>query len=565
MTPVAASTAARGEIGPAARTATKGAPRDGSPTAAQAPPGSSRGVPGAAVRTNGAHKKSAPGGSEEQGASTVFAGVLAALAPGPGTAGPGTVGPSTAGTAPERGAPAKSTAHQGGHLSTQAVDDTGASGKATAPSARWEGPEDGTTEATKTLSAHDGASKALPSAGVPAGRSDQGKTTTSPTSSTTPENAGTAPSSRAAGRTATREAPAAQEPGRVTGPVTGRPAAETTAPASTARAPETTAPTAETTAQAAGTTARAATGGEAETAAAETRAKAATGAEAETTALSATAPAGATHPSDAGSNPAGGPAAASPGQEGQRVEPRTSPAGDQGPGTAGDEAHQRAAGAGTSPATPGATGPRATGPSVTGSSATGSSITGPPVTGPSVTGGATAVPVTSPAQAAAPASGADRSLADPGHTADHEPLPSQLATALAPVARQADGSYQLSIRLQPEQLGTVHVDLHVDNGTLNVSLHAEGDTTRDLLRQNLPQLRAQLAGTGLSTGQFDVGDRPPPSAGWANASWANPGAAPSAKAGAAQRARPDDTAPAGPTTAASPSTGAASGLLDMRL
>jgi flagellar hook-length control protein FliK len=80
----------------------------------------------------------------------------------------------------------------------------------------------------------------------------------------------------------------------------------------------------------------------------------------------------------------------------------------------------------------------------------------------------------------------------------------QLATVLAPAAHQPDGSYQVNIRLQPEDLGVVHVELHLEAGTVNVSLHAEGDATRDMLRQNLGQLRQQMAGTGLSTGRFDV-------------------------------------------------------------
>jgi flagellar hook-length control protein FliK len=88
--------------------------------------------------------------------------------------------------------------------------------------------------------------------------------------------------------------------------------------------------------------------------------------------------------------------------------------------------------------------------------------------------------------------------------AQPESVAAQLATVLSPAARQADGSYQVTIHLQPEDLGAVRVDLHLEAGTVNVSLHAEGDATRDMLRQNLGQLRQQLADSGLSTGQFDV-------------------------------------------------------------
>ena len=89
-----------------------------------------------------------------------------------------------------------------------------------------------------------------------------------------------------------------------------------------------------------------------------------------------------------------------------------------------------------------------------------------------------------------------------------ETVASQLATVLAPAARQPDGSYQVTIRLQPEDLGAVHVELHLEGSTVNVSLHADGDATRDMLRQNLDQLRQQLESGGLSTGRFDVGSGP---------------------------------------------------------
>ena len=54
----------------------------------------------------------------------------------------------------------------------------------------------------------------------------------------------------------------------------------------------------------------------------------------------------------------------------------------------------------------------------------------------------------------------------------------------------------------------MHVELHLDGSTVNVSLHADGDATRDMLRQNLDQLRQQLESGGLSTGRFDVGSGP---------------------------------------------------------
>jgi len=112
-----------------------------------------------------------------------------------------------------------------------------------------------------------------------------------------------------------------------------------------------------------------------------------------------------------------------------------------------------------------------------------------------------------PAPMGAPATARNPGTGEPSFSSDGapaEPVSAQLATVLAPAAHQPDGSYQVSIRLQPEELGVVHVELHLEAGTVNVSLHADGDTTRDMLRQNLGQLRQQMASTGLSTGSFDV-------------------------------------------------------------
>jgi flagellar hook-length control protein FliK len=195
---------------------------------------------------------------------------------------------------------------------------------------------------------------------------------------------------------------------------------------------------------------------------------------------------------------------------------------------------------------------------------------------PTTAGGSAPDRVSSAAQAAAgattafvapPASGAGVHTTTLTHPAANtaqqpkpEPLPTQLATVLAPAAHQPDGSYQVSIRLQPEELGTVDVALHLVNGTLSVSLHAEGDATRNLLRQNLHQLRAQLASTGLSTGSFDVGDRPSPKRGWESRGVAAP-----IRHSAGISAETNYSTPAGQSPASPVSLAAASGPLDVRL
>jgi flagellar hook-length control protein FliK len=162
----------------------------------------------------------------------------------------------------------------------------------------------------------------------------------------------------------------------------------------------------------------------------------------------------------------------------------------------------------------------------------------------------------------------DRSGSSAGQQADAtlagdarpEPVASQLATVLTPAARQADGSYQVNIRLQPEELGVVHVELHMEGSTVNVSLHADGDATRDLLRQNLGQLRQQLESGGLTTGRFDVGSGPGSDDKDASAGQ-DRAPVPAERAG--YQGAPVTATAAGGTPALAPSP--ANGLLDVRL
>jgi flagellar hook-length control protein FliK len=136
----------------------------------------------------------------------------------------------------------------------------------------------------------------------------------------------------------------------------------------------------------------------------------------------------------------------------------------------------------------------------------------------------------------------------------------QLATVLAPAARQADGSYQVNIRLQPEELGVVHVELHMEGSTVNVSLHADGDATRDMLRQNLGQLRQQLESGGLTTGRFDV-DSGPASDGRDGTAGQGRGPASTERPGHESQASTATTDGSGTPLSSSPTNG----LLDMRL
>ena len=63
------------------------------------------------------------------------------------------------------------------------------------------------------------------------------------------------------------------------------------------------------------------------------------------------------------------------------------------------------------------------------------------------------------------------------------------------------------IRLTPADLGPLRVKLSIEDGTANVTFHAQHAVTREAIEQALPRLREMLAESGLSLGQASVSDR----------------------------------------------------------
>lgn len=63
------------------------------------------------------------------------------------------------------------------------------------------------------------------------------------------------------------------------------------------------------------------------------------------------------------------------------------------------------------------------------------------------------------------------------------------------------------IRLTPADLGPLRIRLSIDDGTANVTFHAQHAVTREAIEQALPRLREMLAESGLSLGQASVSDR----------------------------------------------------------
>ncbi|WP_282946650.1 flagellar hook-length control protein FliK [Cellulomonas endometrii] len=82
-------------------------------------------------------------------------------------------------------------------------------------------------------------------------------------------------------------------------------------------------------------------------------------------------------------------------------------------------------------------------------------------------------------------------------------LSDQLATKLGeqlPALRAAgNGQHVLTLHVDPEHFGPVRVVAHISADAVRVELVGATDAARDALRQSLPDLRRDLAATGLSS------------------------------------------------------------------
>lgn len=128
------------------------------------------------------------------------------------------------------------------------------------------------------------------------------------------------------------------------------------------------------------------------------------------------------------------------------------------------------------------------------------SLPSPPVApGPGTTTGA-------PLQAAhaTPATGA----AMPTPQADAQDSPQEQAI-LARVVRGMQGALHqqggaVTMRLTPPELGTIRIELAMQQGTVSARLHTENDSVRQLLTDQLTQLRAGLERQGLTVERLTV-------------------------------------------------------------
>lgn len=128
-------------------------------------------------------------------------------------------------------------------------------------------------------------------------------------------------------------------------------------------------------------------------------------------------------------------------------------------------------------------------------------VTAPTDAASAVTQAFTAVDTANPATAATPA-------AQPGQVAQTQDTDNtqlntaRIARGLQNAVHQKGGA--VTLRLTPPEMGTVRIQLQIQNGTVNAQFHAETESTRTMLNQQLSHLRTALENQGLSVERLGV-------------------------------------------------------------
>ncbi len=112
-----------------------------------------------------------------------------------------------------------------------------------------------------------------------------------------------------------------------------------------------------------------------------------------------------------------------------------------------------------------------------------------PTTDASTQVAAPPTPASAPTQAAAPAA--------PNQPAFPVPLSSQLSGQLTSLRQMPQGDHVLTLTVNPETFGPVKVVAHITHDGVSLQLFGASDQARAALRAALPDLRRDLAGTGL--------------------------------------------------------------------
>ena len=77
------------------------------------------------------------------------------------------------------------------------------------------------------------------------------------------------------------------------------------------------------------------------------------------------------------------------------------------------------------------------------------------------------------------------------------PVSTQMSAHLSAFRGLADGTYETTIRLNPEELGQVSVRIQVNGGTVSIHAFGASDIAVQALREAMPDLRQDLLRSGL--------------------------------------------------------------------
>lgn len=97
---------------------------------------------------------------------------------------------------------------------------------------------------------------------------------------------------------------------------------------------------------------------------------------------------------------------------------------------------------------------------------------------------------------------ASKSPKSPIFRVEKEQFTSQVSRSLANVLARGGG--KLTLRLSPQALGDVRVDLHVHQGVASASFRAENDSARELLKSRIDDLRHALEQRGVRVERLEV-------------------------------------------------------------
>lgn len=89
----------------------------------------------------------------------------------------------------------------------------------------------------------------------------------------------------------------------------------------------------------------------------------------------------------------------------------------------------------------------------------------------------------------------------------------QLAKPVFSLAAAGNGDHAVTVRVTPENLGPVTVRAHVSGQNMHIELFSPSDAGRDAIRQIMPELRRDLASSGMNA-NLDLSSRSQPDQGF---------------------------------------------------